>query len=113
MPEKADKSTSFWQELKRRNVLHVMTVYIAAAFGFLELADIVSGPLNLTGKVIQVVMVFAVIGFPIAFLLAWFFPKSPESAPWEGFAHTDSAQDLVNKYFKQDSKRQVIHKSKE
>ena len=103
MPEKADKPFNIWQELKRRNVIHVMTVYIAAAFGILELTDIIYGPLNLPGWSISVVMVSAVIGFPIAFLLAWFFPvssdgrkrnKFPDSKQWEGFTHTDLEQDL-------------------
>ena len=92
MPGKADKSTNFWQELKRRNVIHVMTVYIAAAFGFLELIDIISGPLNLPGWTISAVMVAAVTGFPIAFLLAWFFPKSPDSKPWEEFKQRDGQE---------------------
>jgi hypothetical protein len=96
MPEKADKSNNFWQELKRRNVIHVMTVYIAAAFGLLELTDIISGPLNLPGWVISVVMVSAVIGFPIAFLLAWFLPVSPDNAAWKGFYHAKAEQDLDN-----------------
>jgi len=89
MPDKADNPNNFWQELKQRNVIRVMTVYIAGAFGFLELTDIISGPLNLPGWVLSVVMISAVIGFPIAFLLAWLFPKSPDSKQWEGFYHTD------------------------
>ncbi len=94
MPEKADKSINFWQELKRRNVIRVMTVYIAAAFGLLELTDIISGSLNLPGWSISAVMVSAVIGFPIAFLLAWFLPVSSDSAAWEGFHHAIAEQDL-------------------
>ena len=93
MLKKADKSTSFWQELKHRNVIHVMTVYIAGAFGFLELIDIISGPLKLPGWVLSVVMIAAVIGFPVAFLLSWLYPKSPDNKQWEGFQHTDP-QDL-------------------
>jgi len=93
MPEKADNPTNFWQELKNRNVIHVMTVYIAAAFGFLELTDIVSGPLNLPGWVLSVVMMAAVVGLPVAFLLSWFLAKSPERTKWEGFLHSDQ-QDL-------------------
>ena len=93
MPHKPDNPTNFWQELKHRNVIRVMTVYIAGAFGFLELIDIISGPLNLPGWVLSVVMIAAVIGFPVTFLFSWFFPKSPESLKWEGFQHADQ-QDL-------------------
>jgi len=101
MHNKADKPTNFWQELKHRNVIRVMTVYIAGAFGFLELTDIISGPLNLPGWVLSVVMMAAVIGFPVAFLLSWFLPKSPERTKWKGFQHPDQqdlkeAEDLQN-----------------
>jgi len=74
----------------------VMTVYIAGAFGFLELIDIISGPLKLPGWVLSVVMIAAVIGFPVAFLLSWFFPKSPDSKQWERSQHTDE-QDFDKK----------------
>ena len=104
MPDKADKSTNFWQELKDRNVIRVMTVYIAAAFGFLELIDIISGPLKLPGWVLSVVMISAVIGFPVAFLLSWFYPGPPDrmkqnkpadDGPLEDIYHTDIEQDLT------------------
>jgi len=96
MPKNANNSTNFWQELKHRNVIRVMTVYIAGAFGFLELIDIISGPLKLPGWVLSVVMIVAVIGFPVAFLLSWFFPKSPDSKQWERSQHTDE-QDMDKK----------------
>ena len=98
MPDKADNPNNFWQELKQRNVIRVMTVYIAGAFGFLELIDIISGPLSLPGWVLSVVMIAAVIGFPVAFLLSWFYPGSPDrikigkptdSEPFEDIYHAD------------------------
>ena len=94
--------TRFLQELKRRKVIHVMTVYIAAAFGLLELADIISGPLNLPGWTITFIMAFAAIGFPIAFLLSWFFKATSDGiklrkyvsvAQWEDFYLADLEQD--------------------
>jgi len=88
MHKKAVNSTNFWQELKHRNVIRVMTLYIAGAFGFLELIDIISGPLNLPGWGLSVVMISAVIGFPIAFLLSWLFPKSTDNEQRERFQHT-------------------------
>jgi len=32
MADKPDNPTKFWEELKRRKVVHVITVYAAAAF---------------------------------------------------------------------------------
>lgn len=42
MPDSPNKLSLFWQELKRRKVVRVITVYAAAAFVILELTDIVS-----------------------------------------------------------------------
>jgi len=72
MPSKISR---FWQELKRRKVIQVMTVYVAAAFGLLELFDILSGQLDLPGWTIKAVAILEVICLPITLLLSWFFPK--------------------------------------
>ena len=71
MPKKLSR---FWQELKRRNVIRVIMVYIAAAFGLVELIDIISGHMNLPDWTFNLVIVAAVIGLPIALLLSWFLP---------------------------------------
>ena len=42
-----NKLTQFWQELKHRKVVRVITVYAAAAFVILELTDIVAPSLGL------------------------------------------------------------------
>jgi len=47
MPGDPNKLSQFWQELKRRKVVRVITVYAAAAFVILELTDIVAPSLGL------------------------------------------------------------------
>ena len=37
MAEHQNKLSRFWQELKRRRVIHVITVYASAAFVIIEL----------------------------------------------------------------------------
>jgi hypothetical protein len=46
MTQSPNKITQFWQELKRRKVLRVITVYAAVAFVILELVSIIEEPLN-------------------------------------------------------------------
>lgn len=46
MPSDPDKLSQFWQELKRRKVVHVIIVYAATAFAILELTDIVAPSLG-------------------------------------------------------------------
>ena len=41
MPTDPNKLSQFWQELKRRNVFRVITVYVAVAFMVLEGVDII------------------------------------------------------------------------
>jgi hypothetical protein len=43
MNRKSNDIERFWEELKRRRVVHVITVYVAIAFGILQLVDII-GP---------------------------------------------------------------------
>ena len=51
MPSSPNKISQFWQELKRRNVVRVITIYAGAAFVILELptAFVVAQPAD-TGQ---------------------------------------------------------------
>jgi len=72
----------FFQELKRRKVVRVITVYAAAAFVILELMSIVVEPLQLPGWTLSMVIVLLVIGFVIAVILSWIYDVRPEGG-WE------------------------------
>ncbi len=73
-----NKLSQFWQELKARRVIHTTTVYVAVAFGLLELIDIISGPLNFPGWVLTVFIFFFAIGFPLVIFFSWLFYFSPD-----------------------------------
>ena len=47
MPQKRSKLSQFWQELRRRRVVHVITVYASASFVLIELINNLTEPLNL------------------------------------------------------------------
>ena len=70
MPESNSKIGQFWQELKRRKVVRVITVYAAAAFVILELVSIVVEPLKLPGWFLTMVIVLLCIGFSVWYVLA-------------------------------------------
>lgn len=74
--------SQFFQELKRRKVVRVITVYAAAAFVILELMSIVVEPLQLPGWTLSMVIVLLVIGFIIAVILSWIYDVRPEGG-WE------------------------------
>ncbi len=68
---------NFWSELKRRRVVHVITVYAAIAFVILQLVDVVSEPLQLPGWTEALVIVLLCIGFVIAVFLSWVYDITP------------------------------------
>ena len=63
-----NKLSQFWHELKRRNVIRVITVYVGAAFVIIELINNIYVPLRLSEWVPTLVIVLLAIGFPIVII---------------------------------------------
>jgi len=63
----------FWQELKRRRVIHVITVYASAAFVIIELVGNLTEPLNLPASLSTIVIIILAVGFPLAIILSWLY----------------------------------------
>ena len=68
-----NKLSRFWQELKRRRVLHVITVYASAAFVIIELIGNLTEPLNLPADLSTIVIIVLAVGFPLAIILSWLY----------------------------------------
>lgn len=77
MPNNPNRLSQFWQELKRRNVVRVITVYAGAAFVILELVDIIAEPMKLPSWLLPVVIILFSIGFIIAAILSWIYDIHP------------------------------------
>jgi len=73
MPSNPNKLSQFWQELKRRRVIHVIIVYATVAFVVIELVDIIDDPLLLPVWVLALVIVLFAVGFPIAVIFSWIY----------------------------------------
>ena len=84
MPNKLSK---FWQELKRRNVVRVTTVYAGAAFVIIELINNITEPLKLPEWTPTLVIVLLAIGFPVVIIFSWIYDIHPE----EGIVKTETA----------------------
>jgi TolB-like protein/Tfp pilus assembly protein PilF len=69
--------SQFWQELKRRKVVRVITVYAAAAFVILELVDIIAEPFGLPDWTLKLVVVLLSIGLIVSVILSWIYDVSP------------------------------------
>jgi len=73
-----NKLSQFWQELKRRKVVRVITVYAAAAFVILELTDIVAPSLGLPDWTLNFIIILVCVGFIITVILSWVYDVAPE-----------------------------------
>jgi len=92
-----NKLSQFWQELKRRNVVRVITVYAGAAFVIIELINNISGPLRLPEWTPTLVIVLLAIGFPVAIIFSWFYDIHPEGGMVKTEpAHKVKAEDIPN-----------------
>ena len=78
MPQKKSKLNKFWQELKRRRVVHVITVYASASFVLIELVNNLTEPLNLPPGLATIVVIVLAVGFPLAVILSWIYDLTPE-----------------------------------
>ncbi len=78
MPGGSNKLSQFWQELRRRKVIKVIAMYAGAAYVFIELANNVVEPMNLPLWLPRLIILMAIIGFPITAVLSWIFDITPE-----------------------------------
>ena len=76
MPNNPNRLSRFWQELKRRKVIHVIVVYATAAFIIIELVNNVYEPLRLPDWTPLLVIIILAIGFPVAIIISWIFDIS-------------------------------------
>jgi adenylate cyclase len=77
MPDGGSNLQGWFGELKRRKVFRVAVMYLLAAWVVIQVADAVFEPLGLPPWSMKLVIVLAVLGFPVACALAWAFDVSP------------------------------------
>ena len=68
-----DRLSRFWQELKRRRVIHIITVYASASFAIIEIINNLTEPLNLPTSLSTIVIIVLAVGFPLAVILSWLY----------------------------------------
>ena len=95
-----NKLTNFWNELKRRKVFRVITMYAATAFIIMEAGDIMLPRLGLPDWTVTFLIVLLIVGFPISIILSWIFDLTPE-----GVKKTESI-----KTFHEESSSQIKRK---
>ena len=70
--------TSFWTELKRRNVPRVAAAYAVAAWLTVEVSSVVLPAFGAPDWTLRAVIIFMLLGLPIALVVAWAYQMTPE-----------------------------------
>nr|WP_136252291.1 hypothetical protein [Ningiella ruwaisensis] len=83
-----------FNELRRRNVFKVASVYLVTAWLIIQIISVISEPLHLPNVFATIVTVLLSIGFPIALIFAWAFELTPEGMKLTTDA--DSAEQQLN-----------------
>lgn len=78
MSEPGSLLSTLFAELRRRSVLQVAGVYLVAAWVVIQVSVTTFPVLMVPEWVVQAVVVAAVLGFPVAVVLAWAYEITPE-----------------------------------
>ena len=79
---------NFFQELKKRKVYQVGIVYAVTTWLLAQVASLATTSFEAPSWVMKMVIIFLLIGFPIALILAWAFELTPD-----GIVKTDSTKE--------------------
>ena len=97
MPERPNKLSQFWEELKRRNVLRSLAIYAGSAFVFLEAATIIFPRWGFPDWTIDLVLYLLILGLFITFIVSWIFDITPQGVqktkPLEEITETEKPAD--------------------
>ena len=72
------EKSSFFAELKRRNVYKVAVAYAVASWLLIQIATQVFPFFEIPNWAVRLVVIILIIGFPIALILSWAFEITPE-----------------------------------
>ena len=75
---------SFFAELKRRRVYSVAVAYVVVAWLLIQVATQVFPFFDVPNWVVKLVVLLAIVGFPVALVCAWAFEMTPEGIKLEG-----------------------------
>ncbi|MEM7101288.1 MAG: AAA family ATPase [Pseudomonadota bacterium] len=95
---------SLFQELRRRHVIAVGTVYFVGVWGLVQVADIVLEAFAAPEWVMQLLIVLGVLGFPVALVVSYVFDLTPQ-----GFVVTDEQDALAARETSQDAQQESKH----
>jgi len=85
---------SFYEELKRRNVVKVAVLYVVASWLILQIADVLFDAMELPPTWVRLVLAILILGFPLALIFSWVFEMTPEGLKREN--DVDRSQSITS-----------------
>lgn len=86
----------FWSELKRRNVFQTAALYAVAAWLIMQVGEVTFGPLHFPEWAMTLLVITAIVGFPIVLVLSWFFDITPHGIKKDIGALPESAEGVAS-----------------
>jgi hypothetical protein len=73
-PQQTMTAASFWSELRRRQVIRTLILYVLLCWAVVQVAEILSPPLGFdSDAVIRMFLIASFLGFPVTAVLSWFY----------------------------------------
>jgi hypothetical protein len=67
-------AASFWSELRRRQVIRTLILYVLLCWAVVQVLEILSPPLGFdSDRVIRMFLIASFLGFPVTAVLSWFY----------------------------------------
>jgi adenylate cyclase len=85
---------TFFEELKRRNVVKVAVLYVIASWLILQVADVLSSLLPVPEWTGSLVFIFLALGFPLVMTFSWVYELTPEGLKRE--REVDRSQSITH-----------------
>jgi len=80
-------------ELRRRNVFKVSVAYTILAWLLVKLVDVLSPAIDPGDRVLQILALIFILGFPIVVLFAWAYEITPEGL--RPTSHVDKSKSIT------------------
>jgi len=84
----------FWGQLKKRKVVRVALLYIVVAVIVLLVGEVILTDSALPSWTMNLLIVLALAGFPIAIILSWVYEVTPHGVCKDSAGHIESVTDL-------------------
>ena len=103
----------FFEELKRRRVIRVATLYVLALWPIIQIVDILSPAIGLPATTMRYLLLIFIGGLPVALILSWLYDLNRGGIvrTTESFAESRTVSGCSCNFFGRLAKIQVVNLS--